>query len=254
MNFNLFSSNTLCRILFLILTPVFFRIFNFAFIWHSIYWGVITFVVMIWMLFILISPLLGRIGCGWFCFMGTLQDLTFDHSLVKIKRKKPIVWLRFVMPIGFFVSSLTFFYINLNSGTIQEIRLIPHFFGTGLNIHYQHIWLYDTVGALLLGVFLEKRWACKNLCFIGSLCALGSTHSRLLPVIDTEKCNRCKKCEKACLINIPITDYLTAKKGLVADSECLLCGKCVKECHPMAISIKFVWNRRKYLSSKSAIS
>jgi hypothetical protein len=58
--------NTISRILFLILTPVFFRVFNFAFIWHSIYWGVITFVVLIWLLFILISPLFGRIGCGWY--------------------------------------------------------------------------------------------------------------------------------------------------------------------------------------------
>jgi hypothetical protein len=52
------------RILFLLLTPVFFRIFNFGFIWHSIYWGVISFVILIWFFFLLISPLFGRIGCG----------------------------------------------------------------------------------------------------------------------------------------------------------------------------------------------
>ena len=107
--------NTISRILFLILTPAFFRVFNFAFIWHSIYWGVITFVVLIWLLFMLISPIFGRIGCGWFCFMGTVQDLTFGNSLIKIKRTKPLIWLRLIMPIGFFASSLTFFFIHLHN-------------------------------------------------------------------------------------------------------------------------------------------
>lgn len=78
--------NTVSRILFLILTPVIFRVLNFAFIWHSIYWGVISFVVLIWLFFIIISPLFGRIGCGWICFMGTVQDLNFDNSLFGIEK------------------------------------------------------------------------------------------------------------------------------------------------------------------------
>jgi len=238
--------NTISRILFLILTPVFFRVFNFAFIWHSIYWGVITFVVIIWLFFILISPLLGRIGCGWFCFMGTVQDLNFNNSLFKLKPKKPILWLRLIMLIGFFASSLTFFSIHYNNGTIEQIRYIPDFFGTELSTHYQHIWFYDTLGALLLGVLLEKRWACKNLCLIGSMCALGSRYSRLLPVVDTIKCNNCMKCESVCLVNIPITNYLLTRNGLVTDAECLLCGRCADACSKKAISVKFVWNRSNH--------
>jgi len=183
--------------------------------------------------------------------MGTVQDLTFGNSLIKIKRTKPLIWLRLIMPIGFFASSLTFFFIHLHNGTIQEIRFIPNFFGTELNPHYQHIWLYDTIGAILFGLLLEKRWVCRNLCFMGSMCAIGSTWSRLLPVLDTNKCNGCKKCEKVCLVDIPITNYLTAeKKGLVTNSECTLCGRCTKECNKDAISIKFVWNRKLYGQQK----
>ena len=205
------------------------------------------------MLFTLITPLLGRIGCGWFCFMGTVQDLNFNNSLIKIRQNKPVLLLRFIMPVGFLASSLTFFFIHLNNGTIEQIRFIPNFFGTELNTHYQHICLYDTLGALLLGILLEKRWACKNLCFMGSLCAPGARYSRLLPVLDTIKCNSCKKCEIVCLVNIPITDYLTTKKGLVTNSECLLCGRCTDICNKNAISIKFVWNRKKYIQSNKSI-
>jgi len=243
--------NRFSKILFLLLTPAFFRVFNFAFIWHSIYWGVITFVVMIWVLFLVISPLFGRIGCGWFCFMGTTQDLMFKHSLVTNHQKRPILWLRFLLPVGFFISSLVFFFVHLNEGVIEGIRFIPDFFGTELNKHYQHVWMYDTVGALLLGVFLEKRWACKNLCFMGALCAAGSTYSRLLPVIDVSKCTQCKQCEKVCLVNIPMTEYIEKTGGLVKHSECILCGKCVDACKVDALAIKMVWNRKKFLQASS---
>jgi len=48
------------------------------------------------------------------------------------------------------------------------------------NLHYKYIWLYDTLGAVLLGLLLERRWACRNLCFMGALCASGASISRLI--------------------------------------------------------------------------
>lgn len=242
--------NTISKILFLLLTPAFFRVFNFGFIWHSIYWGTITFVVLIWMILIAITPLFGRIGCGWFCFVGTVQDLTFGHSLFKLKTRKPIVWLRFILPIGFFASSLTFFFIHLQNGTIEGIQFIPNYFGTELSSHYLHIWVYDTLGALLIGIFLEKRWACKNLCVMGSLSAVGAKYSRLLPLIDTNKCTLCRICETVCPVDIPIIDYVVSDNGLVTSAECLLCGKCTDICNKNAIPIKFVWNRKNHKQSK----
>ncbi len=201
---------------------------------------------MIWVFFLLISPLFGRIGCGWFCFIGTTQDLPFGYSLFKQKKRKPFIWLRFIMPIGFLASSLTMFAIRLKNGEVESIQFIPNFFGTEFNAHYQHIWMYATLGALLAGILLEKRWVCENLCFMGSLSAIGSTYSRLLPVIDVNQCNLCLKCETVCLVNIPITEYVKSGNGLVTNSECLLCGKYVDACNKNALSIKFVWNRKKY--------
>ena len=244
---NLYSFNFLSRILFLLLTPTIFRALNFAFIWHSIYWGAITFVVLIWGFFIIISPLFGRIGCGWLCFMGTVQDFTSQYSVFKIKWNKPILWTRVLFICGFFASSITFFFIRLKSGTIPGIQFDPSFLDMDFNAHYKHVWLYDVLGAVVFGLFLERRWVCRNMCFMGALCASGASYSRLLPVVDTEKCNMCGKCEIDCLVRIPIKDYIEDNHGLVSNSECLICGKCVEVCKPKAMKIKFVWNRKNYV-------
>ena len=142
---------------------------------------------------------------------------------------------------------LTPAFFRLNSGEIEGFRFEPAFFTTELNAHYQHIWIYDTIGALLLGILLKKRWACKNLCAMGSLSAIGATWSRLLPVIDINECNSCKKCESVCLVNIPMVNYLERKGGLVTNSECTLCGRTVDGCNKDALSIRFVWNRKEFV-------
>jgi len=242
----IYQFNYLSRILFLLLTPTIFRALNFAFIWHSIYWGAITFVVLVWGFFILISPLFGRIGCGWVCFMGTVQDFASEKSIFKIKWRKPILWHRTLWFVMFFTSAIIFFFINLNSGKIDGIHFNPSFLHMDLNSHYKHIWIYDTFGAVFLSLLLERRWSCKNGCPIGSLCAIGSTYSRLIPVVDTSKCTNCGLCEKVCLVRIPILDYIKNSNGLVTNSECLNCGKCVDVCKPKAIKVKFVWNRKTF--------
>jgi ferredoxin-type protein NapH len=247
----LYSFNFITRILFLLLTPTLFRALNFAFIWHSIYWGTITMAVIIWSIAILISPLFGRLGCGWICFMGTISDLTSQHSLFRIKWKKPVIWIRIFNIFAFFTTAFIFFFIRLDSGTISGIKFEPWFLNMDFNLHYKHIWLYDTVGAVLLGLLLERRWACRNLCFMGALCASGASVSRLIPVVDSEKCNLCGKCETDCLVRIPIRDYVKNNNGLVTNSECLICGKCIDSCKAKALRIIFVWNRNKYVQKHS---
>ncbi|HVN58297.1 MAG TPA: 4Fe-4S binding protein [Bacteroidales bacterium] len=247
----LFTFNLITRILFLLLTPTLFRALNFAFIWHSIYWGTITIVVITWGVIILISPLLGRLGCGWICFMGTIQDITGQRSLFRIGWKKPLLWIRILNICAFFTTALIFFFIRLDSGKITGIRFDPWFLNMDFSLHYKQVWLYDTMGAVLLGLLLERRWACRNLCFMGALCASGASVSRLIPVVDVTKCNLCGKCETDCLVRIPVADYVKNNNGLVTSSECLVCGKCIESCKPRALSIKFIWNRKKYIQKIS---
>jgi ferredoxin-type protein NapH len=245
----IFSFNFLSRVIFLLITPVFFQFFAFGFIWHSIYWGVITTVILIWLGFIIISPLFGRIGCGWFCFMGTTIDMAGKHSFFKTKWKKPNIWARLLILIPFFASSITFYLLNSQQGIAHSFNVIPGFLELDFGVHYKIVWIADISSAIILGLFLDKRWACKNLCMMGALCSAGATYSRLIPVVDTNKCTQCHKCEKECLTGIQIIDYVNNNQGLVTNSECILCGKCLEVCKFDAIKLRFIWDRKKYRNS-----
>jgi len=243
---SIYSLNFLSRFIFLIITPIFFQYFALGFIWHSIYWGVITFVMMIWMAFILLSPLFGRIGCGWFCFMGTVTDFGGSQAFHKTNWRKPKIWTRILILIPFFASAFTFYFLNKGRGITHDFAVIPTFLKPEFNEHYKLVWIGDVSFALLMALFLDKRWACKNLCMMGTLCALGANYSRLIPVIEPDKCTKCHKCENECLVKIPMVDYVESNMGLVTNSECILCGKCVEVCRFDAVKLKFVWNRDKY--------
>lgn len=242
----IYSLNFLSRFAFLLLTPVFFQFFALGFIWHSIYWGVVTFVLAIWLLFLVLSPLLGRVGCGWFCFMGTVSDFAGQRAFLKNRWRKPITWLRVWMILAFFGTALTFYFLNKEKGMTNGFAFIPGFLPLNFDDHYKHVWMIDVFSASVLALLLNKRWMCKNLCFMGALCAAGAKHSRLISVVDLSKCTRCGKCEKECLAGIPILEYVRENQGLVTNSECLVCGKCAEVCKPEAVKLKFVWSRKKY--------
>jgi hypothetical protein len=48
--------------------------------------------------------------------------------------------------------------MRLDSGTITGFKFDPWFLNMDFNLHYKHVWIYDTLGAVLLGLLLERRW------------------------------------------------------------------------------------------------
>ena len=242
----IYTLNHISRIFFLLLTPAFFQFLALGFLWHSIYWGVTTLVLLLWICLLLVTPVFGRIGCGWFCFMGTLNDLAGQVSVIKNKWKKPLLWLRIIVSAGFFSSAFTFFAVNLNKGITHNFAFIPFFLKPEFSMHYKIFWVMDFSLGLLSGLLLEKRWLCKNACFMGFLFSLASKISILLPVIDPNKCTGCGMCESSCPVGIPLIGYIENENGLLTNTECIRCGKCIKVCRQDAIRFKFIINRNKF--------
>ena len=178
--------------------------------------------------------------------MGTASDLSSQHSIIKMKWRKPKIWVRFLILIPFFATSIMFYFLNKEQGITHDFAIQLSFLKLDFSMHYKVVWMIDIASAIIFGLFLERRWACKNLCIMGTLCSAGANYSRLIPVVDINKCTLCGKCEKNCLVRIPIIEYITNNKGLITNSECILCGKCIDDCKFDAIKLQFVWNRKKY--------
>jgi ferredoxin-type protein NapH len=246
---NWYRINFICRMIFLFLAPTMFLYLAFAFLWHSMFWGAITIVVMVWGLLVLITPLFGRIGCGWLCPFGTIQDLAGPFAFYEIKSKRPVQWLRLLQLAAFAGSALAFYFIRVKSGAISGVTFAPFRLSIDFNRHYEYVWMFATTGTLFLSLALGRRGGCRLGCPMGGLCAIGSKHARMIPVVDTAACTSCGLCQRECPGKVPVTDYIRANGGLVTDSECLKCGRCLGVCKSQAISFKMVWNRKKFKSS-----
>jgi ferredoxin-type protein NapH len=244
------SLSFLSQFFFLMLTPAFFQYFAIGFIWHSIYWGAVTMVMIIWVIFLLLTPVFGRIGCGWFCFMGTAYDCVRHARTPKAEYRKTMTWFRVLMQILFFTSAFAFFYLNIKREIINGFHFNPFRLEPSFNRHYCLVWCVDIGMASLMALLTNKRWGCRNICIFGFPASYLAKYSRLVPIVDTEKCVNCGLCETDCRTGVHLLQYIKDNKGLVTDSECVMCGSCSVVCKKDAIRYQFVWNRKRFMNNR----
>ena len=82
---------------------------------------------------------------------------------------------------------------------------------------------------LLLALYYQKRFWCRNLCPLGALLGL-CAKSRVIKVAIDERCTDCKECERACPLG-------AIRDRRVSPEECTLCWLCVRACPEGALSI-----------------
>ncbi len=82
---------------------------------------------------------------------------------------------------------------------------------------------------LLLVLFYQKRFWCRNLCPLGALLGL-CAKTRAVKVNIDDRCVDCKACERVCPVG-------AIKDRRVSPEECTLCWLCVGSCPTQAISI-----------------
>ncbi|MBP3657536.1 MAG: 4Fe-4S binding protein [Clostridia bacterium] len=204
--------------------------------------------------------LLGRFICGFLCPFGLIQELLAAIPLPRRKLRLP----RFAKYIKYAV--LLIFVIILPVAVTNIVGMGQPAFcqyicpsGTllgGIPLLGTHPELQQTIGPLfalkmtLLVVILAAcvpvyRFFCKTLCPLGAIYGLLNKVSFYRLTIDENKCIRCGKCARVCLMDV---DPVKSPQSI----ECIRCGACAAACPTGAIRIGFgVFARREKTTDSS---
>ncbi len=178
---------------------------------------------------LLLTVLFGRVYCSVLCPLGILQDVAIGAHGFKKNRfayKKANTWLRYtvlVLFIAALVAGFTFIagLIEPYSMFGRMVSLVGHPTSAAVKIVAGVSLILIIVLAWFLG-----RWWCNSICPVGTLLGLLSRFSLFKPVIDTEKCTKCRKCERNCK-----SSCIDIKGGMKIDySRCVTCMDCLSDC------------------------
>ncbi|MCL4441493.1 MAG: 4Fe-4S binding protein [Firmicutes bacterium] len=172
------------------------------------------------------GPLLfGRGFCGWVCWNASV----FDILPVRRPKKK--------LPEKYYVLK----YVTLALALGIPLLLIVlgfNFQGPGAQFKWLVIEnaLIYAIGLVLAFVLGDRRAFCKYLCPAGALMTVASPKSVLKVEKNHLKCNKCRKCEEVCPMDVPVLSYITANQR-VSHPECILCAECVKHCPKNCLTV-----------------
>lgn len=182
--------------------------------------------------------LLGTVGlalvyrrsfCGQICPLGALQGFFGWVGRKAFRKRKslpaaldrPARWLKYIVLAVFAVWTWM-------AGTLVMRPYDP--WAAWAHITSDELWTSFAVGVAVLGVslagsFVYERFFCKYLCPMGAFLGLFSRFSFLGIKRDADACIDCGKCDKACPMNVSVSDA-----DAVTSAECISCNECVNAC------------------------
>ncbi|MHA1311746.1 MAG: 4Fe-4S binding protein [Candidatus Helarchaeota archaeon] len=182
--------------------------------------------------FIVITILFGRIFCSYACPLGACQELAskilFPSKLNELKKKR-----KYTIRIPNKVAKIFRFGVFISMTILSMVwgialfEVINPFAGFGIFWNLSNITLAEVfIPIILLTViivssfFVYRPW-CRFFCPFGMIADLISRFS-IIKFSRTDKCTKCKACEKICPTGEAFADS--------NKSECYTCIRCVEIC------------------------
>jgi polyferredoxin len=197
------------------------------------YKGIINASFIAFALILLLSLFFGRAYCSWFCPGCGIQELLTLIVKKKSKNSKALyikyfifaVWLGAILT-GYIINGFQMVDISYEMTDVTIARKI-----------------ILTTGAIIIIVPLTAIFgqfaSCKYICWQAPFMIIGTKirdyfqFRGLRMIADTEKCIKCKVCNRKCPMNIDVMANVKNKK--MNHPECFLCGNCIDNCKQKAI-------------------
>ena len=181
---------------------------------------------------VLLTVLFGRVYCSVICPLGILQDAVgWLHSGKKNRftYHKANHWLRYAVLVLFIAALVAGF--TAIAALIEPYSVFGRMVSacTASSLATRIVAGVSFVIIALLAFFCG-RWWCGNVCPVGTVLGLLSRFSLFKPVIDTTKCNGCKKCARNCRCSC-----IDADSHSIDYSRCVVCMDCLTHCRQGAI-------------------
>ncbi|MBO4756392.1 MAG: 4Fe-4S binding protein [Bacteroidales bacterium] len=237
--------------------------------------GVVFFLILLTLVF-------GRVYCSVICPLGVLQDgiswLGTRKSKAPYKYKKELKWLRYgvwalfvialIAGVQVFVALLAPY--SAYGRMVQNLLQPLYLWGNNLFAYLaekagsyafypREVWIRSLptfiAAAVMLVVivvlsFKGGRTYCNTICPVGTTLSFLSRFAAFRPVIDADKCVRCKTCEIHCKAQcISIT-----KEAVHIDySRCVDCFNCIDTCPKGGLKYRFAWGKKKAGQAGSSV-
>ena len=194
---------------------------------------------------IFIGALLGRLGCGFLCPFGLIQDLLNKIPFPKkirtfrgdklLRKLKYVILLVFVVLMPLFVVDIMgqgspyFCKLICPAGTLEGgLPLVLLNKSMRSAVGWLYVWKNTILVITIILSIIIYRPFCKYICPLGAFYSVFNKVSVFRYRVDAEKCVHCGKCAKACQMEVNPVENPNSL-------ECIRCGRCKKICPTQAI-------------------
>ena len=202
---------------------------------------------------VVLTLLVGRAYCSVICPLGVMQDVISRISGLRKKKKSRFSysgekkWLRYGI--------LVIFVVALVAGFTPLAALLAPYSSYGRMVSsvvspsLSPVAIVAAVSFVVVAImsWLGGRTYCNTICPVGTVLGFFSRFALFRPIIDTSKCNSCKRCAKKCKASC-----IDAKNHRIDYSRCVACMDCIKNCKHGALTFRYALNNKACNNGKSS--